>query len=67
MDEAVAKVMPFAAELCLKSLVCLCQLWDDYSFCMSNVVSMNQAGVSVEGDVMDDALLEADFSGYEFG
>jgi hypothetical protein len=55
MDEAVAKVMSFAAELCLKSLVCLCHLRGDYIFRMSNVVSMNQAGVSVKGDVMDDA------------
>ena len=53
-DEAV-KLMPFAAELCLKSFVCLYQLWGDYSFRMSNVVSMNQAGVSVEGDVTDNS------------
>ena len=49
MDEAVAKVIPFAAELCLKSLFCLCHLWGDYIFRLPNVVSMN------EGDVMDDA------------
>ena len=55
MDEAVANVIPFAAELCLKSLFCLCHLWGDYIFRLPNVVSMNQTGVSVEGDVMDDA------------
>jgi hypothetical protein len=55
MDEAVAQVIPFAAELCLKSLFCLCHLWGDYIFRLPNVVCMNQTGVSVEGDVMDDA------------
>ena len=57
MDEAVARVIPFAAELCLKSLFCLCHFWADYLFRLPNVVSMNQTGVSVsvEGDVMDDA------------
>ena len=50
----------------LEVLVLFVPFWGDYIFLLPNVVSMNQTGVSVEGDVMDDALLEADFSGYEF-
>ena len=55
MDEAVAKVKSFAAEQWLRPFVCLCHKWGDYIFRMSNVVSMNQAGVLVEGDVVNDA------------
>ena len=39
----------------LEVLVLFVPFWGDYIFLLPNVVSMNQTGVSVEGDVMDDA------------
>ena len=55
LDDAAIKVRSFAAEHCLQPSVCLCRKLGNYRFRFARVISMNQAGVLVEGVVMDDA------------
>ena len=52
--EATKKVKTFVAENCLRPFACLCRNVGNFKFAESKSVSMNHAGVLLEGSILND-------------